>query len=350
MLRPVHSKGRSVPDTARARRALFSRARRPLFSLALLALALVLPLTGCRAPQHTSGGVPITFQADWYPQPEHGGFYDALAKGFYKDEGLDVKILPGGPYVNDEALVASGSIQFAMQSSDHILQAIANAGEPLVAIGATMQHDPQGIMVHAGSPVHTWTDLNGRTVALRPGSTWWEFLVHRFNLDRVHQIPLTYSVASFIRDPNYIQQAFLTSEPYFAERAGAPVRVLLNSDAGYDPYRVFFTSRAYLQQHPDIVAKFTRASIRGWRDYMQDPTVANKLVESLNPAMSRDWARYSYDSLKKGNFITGPDSSGAQVGRFDPARWNTLYEQMRDLHVLNRAIDPTSAYTTRFLK
>jgi len=310
-------------------------------------LPCVLLLGGCHAHPAPNGLTPVTFQADWYPQPEHGGFYDALAKGYYRDEGLDVTILPGGPYVNDEAQVASGKIQFAMQSSDHVLESIANANEPLVAIGATMQRDPQGIMVHADSPVHTWTDLNGRAVALRPGSTWWAFLVKRFHLDQVHELPLTYSVANFVKDPNYIQQCFLTSEPYFADRAGAPSRVLLNSDAGYSPYRVFYTSRGYMEQHPDVVAKFTRASLRGWSDYMQDPKAANELIERLNPAMSRDWAAYSYAALKNGHFVTG--DGPAQLGRFDPARWEMLYQQLRDLHVLNRPIDPATAYTTQFL-
>ncbi len=85
-----------------------------------------LPLAAHRLPANASSkptaSVPVTFQADWYPQPEHGGFYDALAKGYYKQEGLDVTILPGGPYVADEALVATGQIQFAMNSSDHVLE------------------------------------------------------------------------------------------------------------------------------------------------------------------------------------------------------------------------------------
>jgi len=321
--------------------------QRALQLTALCALAFL--LASCRKPD-TSGLTHVSFQTDWYPQPEHGGFYTALAKGYYKDEGLDVTILPGGPYVADEALVAQGQIQFAMNSSDHMLEAIANANEPIVAIGATMQHDPQGIMVHANSPIHSFADLNGQTLAAKPGATWWEFIRTKFHLDHVHEIPATFSVANFIQDPSYNQQCFLTSEPYFAAKGGAPARVLLNRDAGYDPYRVFFTSRGYMQRHPDVVAKFTRASIRGWKDYMQDPAVANAMIEKLNPAMSPDWAAYSYKTLKAGNFITGDDPSGDQTGQFDPARWQTQYEQLHALGVLHHPIDPRSAYTTQFTK
>jgi NitT/TauT family transport system substrate-binding protein len=318
--------------------------------LALSSVWLLLSAGGCHKQEaDTSGLIHVQLQTDWYPQPEHGGFYDAVVKGYYKAEGLDVKILPGGPYGASGPLVASGKIQFAMDSSDHILQAIANNDEPLVAIAATMQRDPQGIMVHAESPVKTWADLDGRSVAVRPGSTWWEFIVQKFHLQHVKEMPLTYSVANFVRDPNYMQQCFLTSEPYFAQGAGTPARVLLNADAGYAPYRVMITSRVYLAAHPDVVAKFTRASIRGWRDYMQDPAAANALIDKLNPAMNRDWAKYSYEQLKQGNFVTGDDPSGALVGHLDPARWTTMYQQLLALHVLNHPIDPTTAYTTQFI-
>ncbi len=321
-----------------------------LFVPCLAAMFVLATIAGCRSHTDAAGLTQVKLQADWYPQPEHGGFYTALVKGYYKDEGLDVQILPGGPYISSEALVASGAVQFGMNSSDHVLEAIANSGEPLVAVGATMQHDPQGIMVRANSPVHTWTDLEGHTVAVKPGSTWWEFLLKKFKLKTVHEIPATYSVANFLQDPNYIQQAFVTSEPYFAQKAGVATRMLLNSDAGFDPYRVFYTSQAYAQEHPDVVAKFTRASLRGWRDYMADPTAANAEIQKLNPALDQAWMNYSYNALKTGHFVTGDDASGAQVGQFDPARWNTMYQQLLELKVVQKPIDPATAYTTKFTK
>ncbi len=311
-------------------------------------MAGIVALTGCHR-RSEKGLTVVRLQADWYPQPEHGGFYEALRKGYYRAEGLDVQILPSSPYVQADALVARGVSQFGMNASDRVLELIANANEPIVAVGATMQHDPQGIMLHAESPVRTWPDLNSRTVAVRPGSTWWEFLVKKFDLTQVHEIPVTYSVATFLHDPRYIQQAFATSEPYFAEREGAHVRMLLNSDAGYDPYRVFYTSRTYAQQHPDIVAKFTRASLRGWREYMADPAATNALLLKLNPALSPDWERYSWTKLKEGKFVAGDPAKGEVQGEFDPKRWQQMYEQLVALHVLQRSIDPATAYTSQFM-
>src|SRR5271156_3756405 len=114
--------------------------------------------SGCSSKKPANGPYPVKLLTNWYPQPEHGGFYDALVKGYYKDEGLDVTIVPGGPYVVGDQQVAANAVQFGMSSSDKVLEAIGNE-EPLIAVGATMQHDPQGIMVHADSDVHSFTDL-----------------------------------------------------------------------------------------------------------------------------------------------------------------------------------------------
>jgi NitT/TauT family transport system substrate-binding protein len=309
-----------------------------------------LSVLGCRRPAGNSGLTKIVFQADWYPQPEHGGFYTALAKGYYKDEGLDMTILPGGPYISVEKQVSAGSAQFGMGSSDKVLESNAE-GQTLVAVAATMQHDPQGIMVRKDSPIHSFADLNGHSVAVKVGEdTWFKFVVKRFNLNNVHVVPAMMNVANFVADPQYIQQAFATSEPFFAHQAGIETRVLLVSDAGYSPYRVMYTTREYLQQHPEIVAKFVRASLKGWKDYLNDPSAAHAMIAKLNPALNAEWMKFTWQQLRDGHFVAGEDPSGAQLGQMDPKRWTTMYEQLVDLKVIDKPFDPTTAYTLQFLQ
>ncbi len=317
----------------------------------LCALTFVsLSMLGCRRPAVDSGLTKIVFQADWYPQPEHGGFYTALAKGYYKDEGLDVTILPGGPYITVEKQVSAGTAQFGMGASDKVLEA-NSGGQSLVAVAATMQHDPQGIMVRKNSPIHSFADLNGHSVAIKVGeSTWFEFLVKRFQLNNVRVVPAMMNVANFVADPQYIQQAFATSEPFFAHQAGIETRVLLVSDAGYSPYRTMYATREYIQKHPEIVAKFVRASLKGWKDYLNDPAAAHALIAKLNPALNPEWMQFTWQQLRDGHFVAGDDSSGAQLGQMDPKRWATMYEQLVDLKVIGKPFDPTTAYTLQFLQ
>ena len=320
------------------------------FVVLTLTVASAVTLAGCRGSQPAAAGglTPIRLQLDWYPQPEHGGFFAAQLLGYYKAEGLDVILLPLPQYGSVAQLVASGKADIGLGSSDQVLEWNSN-GLPLVAISATMQHDPQAIMVHKDSPIHDFNDLEGHTIAAQTGATWLKYVTSRYNLHQVREIPSTLSIASFLADPGYVQQIFVTSEPFFARQAGVEVRMLPISSSGYDPYRVSFATRDLVTQHPDLAAKFVRASIRGWQAYLNDPAATNALLLKLNPALNAAQEAYSAQALRDGGFITGTDPGGARTGQMTAARWQTNYEQLKSLGVLHGPLDPATTYTLTFV-
>ena len=329
----------------------FVRGIRVTFATVLVPLALL--LAGCRGHQASTGQrdenglVSIRLQLDWYPQPEHGGFYTAQLLGYYKAEGLDVTILPLPQYGSVAQLVSTGKADLGLGSSDQILAWDSN-GLPMLAVAATMQHDPQALMVHRDSPIHDFKDLEEHTVAAQTGAVWLKYVTSRYNLHNVRQIPSTLSIANFLADPNYVQQIFITSEPFFARQAGAEVRTFLISGSGYDPYRVQFTTRGFAAQHPDVVSRFVRASIRGWNQYLRDPGPTNAELLKLNPALNAEQEAYTAQALRDGGFVTGGDPTGAQTGRMNAARWTAGYEQLKSLGILQGPLDPTTAYSLNF--
>ena len=153
------------------------------FSTFWLAAAVAFLAIGCQSkPSSEANGLtPVRLQLDWYPQPEQGGFFAAEQLGYYRDEGLDVTVLPLPQYGSVAQQVVSGKADFGLGSSDQILEWNSN-GLPLVAVSATMQHDPQAIMVHKDSPIRDFKDLEGHTVAAQTGATWLKFVISRFNL------------------------------------------------------------------------------------------------------------------------------------------------------------------------
>ena len=177
---------------------------RPIATMLVGGLCL---LSGCKKQAASSGLFPVTLQTDWYPQPEHGGFYEALLKGYYKQEGLDVTISPGGPMIIGDQQVASGAATFAMESSDQVLVSVSH-GLPLVAVAATLQRDPQGVMVHRDSPVKSFADLNGHAVSVRPGSIWFQYLIKKYNLNDVREIPATFQRREFPCRPKLYPTGF----------------------------------------------------------------------------------------------------------------------------------------------
>ncbi len=321
-----------------------------LLASCLLGAALTLMPAGCRRsepPAASNGATPIRLQLDWYPQPEQGGFFTAQLMGYYKDAGLDVTILPLPQYGSVAQQVAGGKADFGLGSSDQVLEWNSN-GLPLVAVAATMQHDPQAVMVHNNSPIHDFKDLEGHTIAAQTGATWLKYVISRYHLQQVRQIPSTLSVANFLADPNYVQQIFITSEPFFARQGGADVRTLLISSSGYDPYRVQFTTRDMALQHPDQVAKFVRASIRGWQEYLRNPGPTNAQLLKLNPALNPAQEAYTAQALRDGGFVTGADQTGSEVGQMNADRWRAGYDQLKSLGILHSDFDATTAYSLRF--
>jgi NitT/TauT family transport system substrate-binding protein len=309
---------------------------------------LALLLAGCRSQQSTNSGLtPLKLQLDWYPQPEHGGFFTAALQGYYKAEGLDVTLAPLPQYGSVAQLVSSGKADIGLASSDRLLEWDSN-GLPLIAVAATMQHDPQAVMVHENSPIHDFKDLEGHTIAAEPGATWLKFIVSRYKLHNIREVPSTLSIASFLADPDYVQQIFITSEPFFAKQAGAQVRTFLISSSGYDPYRVQFTTRDFAAQHPDVVAKFVRASVRGWQEYLKNPGPTNEYLLKLNPALNPAQETYTAQALLDGGFVTGSDPSGSQIGHMNAARWQAGYDQLKSLGILQGPVDLTSAYSLQF--
>jgi NitT/TauT family transport system substrate-binding protein len=323
-----------------------------LYRASLVALCTALfAFAGCRSTPTLvakDGLIPIRLQADWFPQPEQGGYFNAVAKGYYRAEGLDVTILPLGQYTSGLQVLSSGQAEFALGASDQTLEAVSN-GLPVLAVAATMQHDPQAIMVHKDSPIHDFAALEGHSIAAQPGATWFKFIVSKYRLKDVRETPATHSIANFLADPDYIQQIFVTSEPYFVTKAGGAYRTMLISSAGYDPYRVLLARKDLVQQHPDVVARFVRATIKGWQDYLKDPSTANALILKLNPAQNPDQMAYTLKALKDGGFITGPDASGSQIGAMTAERWAATNAQLTSLGVIRKPIDPTKAYTLQFL-
>ena len=309
--------------------------------------ASLLLFSSCRSHTPTATNGPVRLQLDWYPQPEQGGFFTAQLLGYYKAEGLDVTILPLPQYGSVAQLVATGKAEFGLGSSDQVLEWNSN-GLPLVAVAATMQHDPQAIMIHNHSAIRDFKDLEGHTIAAQTGATWLKYVISRYGLRQVRQIPSTLSVANFLADPDYVQQIFITSEPFFARQAGADVRTLLISQSGYDPYRVQFTTRDLAARNPDMVAKFVRASIRGWQEYLRDPGPTNAHLLTLNPALNPAQEAYTAKALKDGAFVGGSKEDGSEIGVMTAERWETTYSQLKTLGIVQSSFNPASAYSLKF--
>jgi NitT/TauT family transport system substrate-binding protein len=278
----------------------------------------------------------ITVQLDWVAEPEHGGFYQAQAKGFFREEGLDVTLIPGGPGAFVMPSVATGKADIGQADSTNTLLQQAE-GLPVVQFAAVFQDDPSGILVNPDSAVHKFEDLQGKTIIARPEWAFLKFLEKKYAL-KISIVPQNFSVAAFLSNKEALQQGYFIAEPYHIVKAGGKMpRFLSTWDAGFRSYAVLVTNRKFEREHTPELQAFVRAYIRGWRDYLEgDPAPAHAALKKANANNTDEFMMFSRKMIIDEKLVTGRDASGGaeHIGLLDPARYATQIAQLEELGIL----------------
>ncbi|MCM3785653.1 ABC transporter substrate-binding protein [Neobacillus mesonae] len=291
--------------------------------------------------------VKITQVTNWFAQPEHGGQYTALAKGYYEEAGIDMTIEPGGPQVSSIQIVASGKAQFGMGQADEVLTARDN-GIPVVAIAAIFQKSPQAMLFHADADIQDFADLDGRNVYIAPGSGYWDFIKKKYNLAEVKDQTYTGQFVNFIEDKDAVTQSYVTSEPYTLKQQGIETRYLLTYDAGFQPYsNVLYTTEEFLEENPEAVKSFLEASIKGWNYYKDNYEEMNEVLKERNPDLTLEGMKYGAEQEIPLIFTEETEANG--LLSMTEERWTSLQEDMYSLGLLKAKEDISNVFTTEYL-
>lgn len=295
----------------------------------------------------------VVFGTDWRAQAEHGGFYQARAKGFYKKRGLDVVIRQGGPQINHAQLLAAGRVDFSLSSNSFIVLNYAREKIPMVAVAALFQKDPQVLIAHPGQGNDRLEALKGKPIYIgadtRIGS--WLFLKARFGFSDNQIRPYTFSIAPFLVRKSTIQQGYLGSEPYLMERQGIKPVVHLLANSGYQSYGALIqTSRRLTKEKPALVRAFVAASIEGWRDYLRgDPDPGNALIKRHNPEMSEGLLAYGRAKMIEYGVVGSGDAGTNGIGAMTRKRWQAFFAMMSAAGLYPSDMDWRVAFSTEFL-
>ena len=315
---------------------------RTLFALALIAFA------GPAAAQ-----TKIVFGTDWLAEAEHGGFYQALANGYYKAHGLDVTIRMGGPQTNPPQQVAAGLVDFQLSSGSFAAMAMVQQDIPVLAVAAFFQKDPEVLLSHPGTGADSIAAMKGRPIMMsaanRTGS--WLFLKAKYGFTDDQIRPYNFSVAPFLADKTAIEVGFVSSEPFQVEKAsGIKPVVNLLADNGYDSYSTVILAQARtVQQRPEVVRAFVEASIEGWRSYMADPAPGDALIRKANPDITQDVLDNSVAVMRQYGIVDSGDSLTLGLGAMTDARWKGFFDTMVQAGLYKPDLDYHKAYTLQFV-
>lgn len=294
----------------------------------------------------------VAFGTNWLAQAEHGGFYQSVADGTYAECGLDVEILPGGPQVNNRALMMAGKIDFHMGGD--MLQAFnaVKEGIPVVSVAAIFQKHPQVILAHPGV-ADTWEALKDLTLLIGDNgfASYYQWMIAEHGFTVEQRKPYTFNPAPFLADESVGMQGYLSSEPFVIEKEGGfTPNVFLIADAGYSTYATTIETMAdTIANEPEVVECFVDGSIKGWYNYLYgDNAAANELIKADNPDMSDDKITFAIEKMLENGIVDSGDAESVGIGAITEEMVGDFYAKMVSAGVIEDGLEWKAALDTSF--
>jgi NitT/TauT family transport system substrate-binding protein len=298
--------------------------------------------------------VAVTFGTNWVAQAEHGGYYQAVADGTYAACGLDVTILPGGPQVNNRALMLAGQVDFHMGGSTLDGFSAVQEGLPIITVAASFQKDPQVIVTWPGAAA-SFADLAKLDkVLISDGGvlTFWAWMIQAYGFKPEQREVYTFSAAPLIANKTWGMQGYLSSEPYFFEKeTGTKPDAWLIADAGYTAYSTTIeTLSDTVANRPEVVQCFVDGSAIGWTNYLYgDNAAANELIKKDNPEMSDEAIAYAVAAMKENGIVFSGEALTMGAGAMTDAKVEDFYNKMLAVGAVPEGLDWKASYTLQFV-
>ena len=226
-------------------------------------------LTAFLVPLATSvQAKPVVIQLKWLHQFQSAGFYAALEKGFFAEEGLDVILQERDPSTNIITTVLNGQADYGV--ADAVLLMHSAYGDPVVVVAAFMQHSAGALMTMADSGLMSPQDLVGKRIATyindSDGIDILAMLAAQKVSDRgLLRVPWSDRLDRLATRQVDAVSVYTTNEPFVMAERGYKVNLITPRHFGVDLYGdMLFTSRKEVQHNPQRVDAMRRAIIRGW--------------------------------------------------------------------------------------
>lgn len=306
------------------------------------------------APAFAQDLEEVSLRLKWLPQAQFVGFYIAKAKGYYEDEGLDLTINPGGPNLLTENLVATGADTFGLSGGTDSVFAAIDKGLPITCIGISHQETPFVFVSKADGPVQKIQDFQDASI-----TTWFTgpnymlfgmLAANGLDPESVNIQPQQVSVTPFVDGKVDVVTATRYNEYYtLMTRVGEEnLKKFVPEDYGVSfPRDTLIVGNEWAAEHPEKVAGFIRASVKGWLDAFADKEAAIDLILAEAPTLERPHQEFMLDEVQK-IMMAG---AAAEEGLFaiDMDVVSSAHQVLVDYEVLSGPIDLGAAFDSSYV-
>ncbi|MYN43728.1 ABC transporter substrate-binding protein [Pseudoduganella sp. FT93W] len=262
----------------------------------------------------------VTIQLKWLHQFQFAGYYAAQDQGYYREAGLEVKLLEARPGHDSLQAVMQGEAQYGIGNT--ALLAARARGLPVVVLASLYQHSAAALLVRRDAGGKPHLGPNSR-IMLAPNNEELALFLRKYGIPTESLLPVAHNFSyGDLLDGNIDAMSVYTTEaPYILEHSSLGYQILTPRSQGDDFYGdVLYTTESELRDHPRRAAALRAATLRGWAYAMQHPDELVDLIRARYPQRhSRELLLYEAQHIVP---LLAQDS--IELGYSDPLRWQAI--------------------------
>ena len=294
----------------------------------------------------------IVIMLDWTPNTNHTGIYLAKDLGYFKSEGLNVKI-EQPPQESSTALVAAGEVDFAVAFQDFLAPALtSDTPLPVKAVAAISQHNTSGIICKKTANIQNFADLEFKKYSTFDNFIELSLLKYCMKEcgGNFNNVSLFYSkMDNIVATLNSADAAwgYFEIEGPIAKHFGVENNFLFFKDVNsnldfYTP--ILICNLNFIKNNSDTIKKVLKALSKGYTFASRYPKKAAEVLVKCVPELDYEIV------LESQNYMSTQYINGSyKWGVIDPERWNSFYDWLFENKIINKKIAHNSSFTNEFL-
>jgi NitT/TauT family transport system substrate-binding protein len=317
------------------------------FALVAILAAAVIPLPSARAAE-------VSFITDFGYNGRHAYYYVALEKGYYKAEGIDLKILRGQGSIDAIKKVASGAATIGFADAGALTLARSNDQIPVKLVAIVYATPPHAIFTTADSGIKTAKDLEGRSVADSAFSAIPVIFNAYAQASGIDPKKVKWVSAESAALPSLLATGrveavgqFTVGEPLLAAAVKPKALVrLAYKDAGLDYYgNGIVATETTIKEQPELLKAFVRATLKGMRDAFANPAEAGDILQKHHKVITPEVGKGETELVKELAQIPGH-----KLGVIDPERIKRTIDVMAKSFPMKNPVQPQDMFVPGFVE
>jgi NitT/TauT family transport system substrate-binding protein len=293
----------------------------------------------------------MALQLGWFANAQMAGEFAAIGKGYFKDVGIDVRIVPGGPSIDPVGVVASGSVPIGNVASIGVLVAGRSRGVPLKAFASAFQRHPFAFFYLRGSGIKTPADFAGKTIGIQgTARPLLDAVLAKYNVprDKVNVLIIGGTTTPLLTGQADVVTGWVINYAQNLPIQGRSDHFLL-WDLGIRMYAyTYFTTDQVYNTRKDVLVRYISAAAKGWIYAKDHPEEAVDFVMREARGLDREMELPTWKVSIP--YMSSIATKQHGWGYMDPQVWASLATTYHSLDQMPRPVTPDEVMTNEIVQ